>query len=149
VPVSVCLGLEMGRAGSGFMLYITQPRGSGLARRYSPAQPVNPRGRARACIQCSLCNEVDHVRSRRPSPGSGASSGGVSGGSSGDSSRSSRGSSSGSRGIKVGKGCSELRSLTEKLVYLRLTTIVLIYYRTQSYLLSTSCCPVLPGPSVS
>jgi hypothetical protein len=41
------LGFEMGWAGWGFMLYPTQPRGSGLARRYSPAQPVSPRVRAR------------------------------------------------------------------------------------------------------
>ena len=38
----------MGRAGSVFMLYATQPRGPGLARRYGPAQPVSPRVRARA-----------------------------------------------------------------------------------------------------
>jgi hypothetical protein len=52
-------------------------------------------------------------------------------------------------GIKVGKGCSELRSLTEQPVYLRLTTIVLVYNRTQSDLLSISCYTVLPGPSLS
>ena len=38
----------MGWGGSGFMPYATQPAGSGLARRYSPAQPVSPRVRARA-----------------------------------------------------------------------------------------------------
>jgi hypothetical protein len=38
------VGLEMGRAGSGFMPHVTQPRGSGLARRCSPAQPRNPSG---------------------------------------------------------------------------------------------------------
>jgi hypothetical protein len=32
------LGLEMGRAGSGFVLHVTQPGGSRLAQRYSPAQ---------------------------------------------------------------------------------------------------------------
>jgi hypothetical protein len=38
----------MGRAGSGFALCATQLRGSGLARRYSPARLVNPQVRARA-----------------------------------------------------------------------------------------------------
>ena len=38
----------MGRAGSGFVLHVTQPGGSGLARRCSPAQPRNPSGWARA-----------------------------------------------------------------------------------------------------
>jgi hypothetical protein len=42
------LGLEMGRAGLGFVLHTTQPRGPGLARWCNLAQPVSPRVRARA-----------------------------------------------------------------------------------------------------
>jgi hypothetical protein len=38
------LGLEMGRAGSGFALNATQLGGSGLAQRCNPAQPVSPPG---------------------------------------------------------------------------------------------------------
>ena len=112
------------------------------------------------------CNELDHVRPRRPSPGWGriirriirritrrivrqlsdycqTIVRGLSG-------RSGKGVTSRyPRGIKVGEGCWELRSLTEQLVYLRLATIVLVYCRTPSHLLSTSCYPVLPGPFLS